>query len=287
MHQFHYRGPKLVTLLCGLLGFCASPCLASETLTAILLDGRRVAGSVDAKTDQHYLWIRREESNIQLSSGFPWSEVQRGEVGLQRFTAHELRSWAQERKPNGHRSLETTHRQPEDRPPLNSPAPVVHSKTVRTMVIKAHLAQWDNDSQTDGLRILVWPLDAQGRIVPINGQIDLTLMIERENRGGSEGPFQQSKFEELERSHHILREKDFMEGPAVLELPFTKQHPDFSLNMATQALVHARLGISGLGVFEASDAQVHLRESSRLRDQLQLYSPQRYLPLESGGQWNR
>ena len=155
------------------------------------------------------------------------------------------------------------------------------------MVVQGQLAQWDKDAQPDGLRIAVSPLDHQGRIVPIDGHVEFTLVVEQARINGGQSYAKSPQFAEAERFSFVVKREHFSEGGAFYELSFSKMHPDFDPNVASQALLHARLSVPGVGVFEASDAQICLREPSRFRDQLQYYSPGRYLPLESNGQPNR
>jgi hypothetical protein len=65
------------------------------------------------------------------------------------------------------------------------------------------------------------------------------------------------------------------------QLPFRQFHPDFYFDVARQALLHARLGVPGQGLFMASDANVQMRGFSRIRDELQMKTPQRFFPQEN------
>lgn len=263
-------------------------CVAADPMTAELLDGREVSGVIDVKTDSDQLWIRRDEAHFSLISGFPWNQVRRGQIREQTLDRNALKAWALEHKQVGRLLLElesSTDSQQEQA--ATDPRFTSIESPVSSLAIESYLANWDSDAQSDGLRVFVSPLDSHGRIVPINGQIEYTLVVEEEKINGGQSGSLRPVFRELDRGSFVVRREHFSQGPAVYELPFNQQHPDIALNIATEALLHVRLGISGQGVFEASDAQVCLREKSRFRDQLQYYTPHRYLNIESGGKPQR
>ena len=284
MHCFDCCISRMATLVFG-LSLSSIPCLASDTLKVALVDGRQIAGHVGSRTDLDRLWIARTEGNVELASGFLWAEISTGEVGSERLNAEELRRWSVERHIPHTSKLDRTFKQVDKRVAMNvQPNAKPPTSSVKSLAIRAFVGQWDQDAQSDGLQIFVSPLDKDGRLVPVSGQIDFTLMSEKEAYGGGQ-PISNShpKFAPIAQISQKVRASDFANGPAVYHLAFVKQHPDFDPRIATQALLHARLAIPGRGVFEASDAQVSLREYSRFRDQMQLYSRSRYLPLESGG----
>ena len=64
-------------------------------------------------------------------------------------------------------------------------------------------------------------------------------------------------------------------------MPFRQFHPDFYFDVARQALVTARLGVPGQGLFLASDANVQLRGFSRIRDELQMQTKERFFQQEN------
>lgn len=271
-------------------------CAADEPVTAELAGGRVILGHVDPHTDTQHLWLHRTEPGIQLSSGFAWSQVLRMTQGSRSATGSELLPFAQQlatarselenaspiareadrsRVVPHHRSSEESARTP----PVRSP--------VKYLRVHAQLGQWDRDVQPDGLQIFVSPFDAMNRLVAVQGHIEFILVgeIERIN-GGQHGPLR-PVFKELERATQLVRWDQFSAGPAVYQLPFSRVHPDFDADIAGQALLTVCLTVPGQGVFEASDANVSLREYSRIRDQLQFYTDRRYWPLESGGRPNR
>lgn len=259
----------------------AAPGLAQEPVTVELLDGRRVSGAVDEKTNDVQLWLRRSLQGIEMSSGYNWDQITGGLVGVTEVDNNLLQTWAARSKTAG-RSFNDLLKSANNAPRVTL-TNTVTSRSPQTMVIEARLAQWDQDAQSDGLQVIVAPLDNRGQIVPVAGRLRLTLVTERENINSIRGIPHRPEFIETERISHEVHAADFQHGAAVYRLPFSKSHPDFQPDMAWAGLVHARLSVPGCCALEASDASVALREFSYLRDQLQLVTPGRYLPLESGG----
>lgn len=255
--------------------------LPEESVTVVLLDGRTVSGAVDLKTDAQYLWLRRTAEQLDLVSGYPWNGVLEGHLRDRTLDHSELRAWASLQRQAGRTFAEIAPGLPSDLRLISAASLPVPVSAVKTLVVDAELAQWDKDTQTDGLRVFVYPLDAEGNLVPVDGHVELTLVAEREYARAAPGIVKVPDFVEGDRLTFPVRRAHFTAGPAVYQLPFDRWHPDWELTVAHQALLHARLSVPGRGVFEASDAQVCLRQFSRFRDQLQYYTPGRYLPLEN------
>ena len=90
-------------------------------------------------------------------------------------------------------------------------------------------------------------------------------------------------FPEIGRWNRRVRIADYdgLRG-ALYRLPFRTVNPELDMEFGSYGIVHARLGVSGHGSFEAS-LQVRVRTDSRLRDQLQLLKHRRFFPSERTG----
>jgi hypothetical protein len=290
-------GHALVIVRISLLAWacCSTIARAAEPITVELHSGHVVQGEVDEQTDGLRLWLRREADGIQLTSGFVWNQVRSVERGGQVFAGSDFLANSGAAKSAGktYQQLPYANRAGERVQPAAVetevlPRPVseqFHQKAierrVKTLYIEAYLAQWDGDPQTDGLRVFVYPLSADGELVPVNGQIDLYLLGEIERATGVVGNPTLPQFRELERGSQLVKVGDFARGAAMYQLPFRQFHPDFYFDVARQSLLHARLGVPGQGLFLASDANVQLRGFSRIRDELQMKTPQRFFPSEN------
>jgi hypothetical protein len=285
------RTELFAALAVGLFSLSIS---AGEPVTVELQNGHVVQGEPDEQTDEIRLWLRREVDGVQLASGFPWSQIWQVKSGNQVIPGREFFAVALGAKSAGKTYQElpyaTRGAEPVRQTTVEAelPRPVseqFHRKAVerrvKTLYIEAYLAQWDGDPQTDGLRVFVYPLAADGELVPVNGQIDLFLLGEIERATGVVGNPTMPQFRELERGSQLVKVGDFARGAAMYQLPFRQFHPDFYFDVARQSLLHARLGVPGQGVFMASDANVQMRGFSRIRDELQMKTPQRFFPQEN------
>lgn len=270
------------TLSAAEMAEAIAPRAVEEPVTVYLADGRVVTGTVDAKTDAQHLWLRRTAEQFDLVSGYRWELVLEGRTQERTLDHAQLQVWTASRKLPGRRFAEIAPKPSGEFQMVSATTPAAPPlPPVKTLVVDAELAQWDKDAQTEGLRIMVCPLDAYGNIVPVEGHIEFTLVVQRERVRPGKGYAGEPRFVEGDRLTFPVRREHFSAGPAFYELPFDRWHPDYEVTLANQGLLHARLSVPGQGVFEASDAQVCLRELSRFRDQLQYYTPGRYLPVEN------
>jgi hypothetical protein len=277
------------------ISFLSLRASAGEPVTVELQNGHVVQGETDEQTDDARLWLRREVDGVQLASGFSWNQVRQVTSGDRVMQGRDFLAAALGSKSIGKTYQELPYATRGAEPVRQAtaeanvlPQPVseqFHRKAVerrvKTLYIEAYLAQWDGDPQTDGLRVFVYPLAADGELVPVNGQIDLFLLGEIERATGVVGNPTMPQFRELERGSQLVKVGDFARGAAMYQLPFRQFHPDFYFDVARQSLLHARLGVPGQGLFLASDANVQMRGFSRIRDELQMKSPQRFFPQEN------
>ena len=276
------------SVVAALFGCLAAPfttaqeiATAPRSIVVVLRDGRTVAGELDPQTDADRLWVRRAVDAVVLRSGFAWLEIDGIVVEAETVPPEKFRQQAlSEPIPPG----------PEDQlilvaqslaPPL-PPAPVSLVRgRVRTLEIRAYSANWDGDAESDGLRLHVMPLDDQGRIVPVDGQLD-SVLIGQDVRRSYVLDLQPPEFPELGRWSHTLRAVDFGEAGAIVELPYSSRHPEFDRHLLPDGLLTVRLGVAGQGVFDASDDWVWLRPFSIIRDQLQFVTRhRRSVPAEN------
>ena len=162
--------------------------------------------------------------------------------------------------------------------PLRHPPPVLGQ--VRYVEMEAASSNWDADPEWDGIVVRVRPLDEFGRLVPVEGHLDVTLQT---------GPNPQPLAPFWSRVHAIGAWQRFVQagdyGPdgVTLRLPYqgvrpersnTRRHADQTIE--SHGDVHLRMTIAGHGVFHASDSYVRIRRFSPLRDRLQVEQGQRF-----------
>lgn len=163
-------------------------------------------------------------------------------------------------------------------------------RAVRSLTIKAEVANWDRDAEVDGLLVRVQPLDGYGNVVPVEGNLDVQLATETKLATGGRLIGDQSirrddSFRMTERWSVPIHAIDFDATGTVVKLPFRRFHPERHFDIAPDALAFARLRLPSAGAFDASDPFVLLRPASRFRDDMQLHQNRRLLPVEGPPRW--
>lgn len=157
-----------------------------------------------------------------------------------------------------------------------------HRRAVRSLNIRATVANWDRDAEIDGLLLHVQPLDGFGVVVPVDGIVDVQLATETKlATGGRSLTRLDNTFNVTERWSVPIRAIDFDAAGTTVKLPFRRFHPERQFDIASSALAMAKLKLPTAGVFEASDPFVQLRPYSRFRDELQQLRGQRLFPGEA------
>lgn len=158
-------------------------------------------------------------------------------------------------------------------------------RAVRSLHIKAEVANWDRDAEVDGLLLRVQPLDGFGDVVPVEGNLDVQLATETKLATGGRSITRDDSFRVSERWSVPIHAIDFDATGTVVKLPFRRFHPERHFDIAPDALAFARLRLPSAGAFDASDPFVLLRPASRFRDDLQLHQNRRLLPFEGPPRW--
>jgi hypothetical protein len=249
-----------------------------------LKTGPFVSGIIDLKTNTTSLTLRSEASGIQLQASYDWSDILAAKIGETVYGVEELKTVAAKMKSAGKSFQEIAPAKStlmtESNVIASQPAASVFDNRVQALSVHAELANWDADPECDGLRVFVVPCNSQGQLVPVDGEITLTLtgqfqaVATTHERRVTEG------FREIADARHLVRKADFARGPAVYTIPFDRYYPEKEFNLVPLGILTARLGVNTQGAFTASEADVVLRYPTYLRDQLQNITDRRTLPIE-------
>ena len=242
---------------------------SGKAISVILDSQHEVLGVVDQQTDEHMLWLRREAGNVSITSGYHWKRIVQWKTAVQPEPSSTPAS--EESPANEHlQTAETTAAH------ALKPSTPAHQR-IASLEVLAEPASWDSDAQPDGLRVLLRPVDSTGRLVAVHGQVSFYLLGQRPPWRVNYQLPPRDRFVQLGRwTRQVQQGRSTPEG-TVFQLEFRQFHPDRDFDVATGAILHARLSVPGIGVFEAALPQVDLRPESRLRDDLQLFTGKRYL----------
>lgn len=268
---------------------------AADTTSPFLVtlhSGRTLQGHVDSQTDDEFLVLSLANASIQSSSFVRWDRIATVRQGEQPVSLDELRERlpeiAQEfnLKPAfGGYEADGTHIDEEPQPDLestqNAESRATEALAVASISISSQVSNWDGDVERDGLLVDLYPLSTNGKRVPVNGQLECKLIVQKQKwQGGEHVDRSRDQFTVLERWNISLKQKHYEDGIATVKLPFKNRHPEAELDVDSDALLFVRLSVPGKGVFEASDETVRLRPYSAIREELQLYRGNRYFPQE-------
>ncbi len=268
---------------------------AGELVRVTMLDGRIVYGNIDARSNEQFLWVGLRSNRIEFASKHAWDSVAEMESEGRRVSRAELlQSLAASPKqvafdPSPWDELESNTETVIATSSHPSPASTSNSLdgvdlVPRSLIVRAVLGNWDADPRPDGLVVELVALNRIGRPVPFQGHVDLRLVVAFDDLGSGIRNAIPPQFRVVEhRSVQVSGAEISSSGTAIVRLPFRQETWITDVGIAPIGLVHARLSIPSVGVFEATDDTVILKDCNPLRDQMHYYLGNRYLPAERSG----
>jgi hypothetical protein len=291
---------------------------AQVAISVHLAGGRDFTAALDAQTDADRLWLRFENGGAELLRPVDWDRVVTADLAGHRLSGVELRRMVAEVRrelpatPAGNaggtvrvpatrtRSVRTTLPAAAQivmiGPPLVVPASAGNANgaeqppkggttstsgrtpRVVSLAIDARAGRWDENVEPDGLVVRVYPLDADGAVVPVRGTLTVDLWAEATpERSGWD--WRREPFQNAGHWTEAVRAADFGPGGATYRLRFYPSfHPEFEHWMGWRGAVHACLAVPGQGTFEATDDMAIIRPWSTVREHLQQVTRHGYFP---------
>ncbi len=278
--------------------------------TVHLTSGRRFTAEIDARTNEHRLWLRFETAASMILRPIDWAHVDRAVVGAETMDGPTLRQRAGEFKTaaaeqpvqptpsspstpiengasTGDGSQKTNWRENEvQREQLNLAEMAGHGfgqallmvPPVRSVRADAYLANWDSDVENDGLIVHVMPISANGGVTAMDGSVEIEWLADHRLGSGETHGFR--------RIGRWTRRVTLAQcGPSgvCFRLPIQAVHPEFDLDIAPRSVVNIRLVAPGHGVMETTVTDIRVRPYSAVRDALQLRTKRRFFPSERTG----
>jgi hypothetical protein len=266
-----------------------APAPASGDLIAVsLVGGRTYTAALDARTDSVQLWLRFETDGAEILRPIRWDRVAWAEVAGQKIPGEELHGLVEQIRqeipalpvaPAVTSNIVLIGAPDVDRAPESRAArpsnQAADTRRVVSLAIDAGAARWDENVDTDGLLVHVYPLDANGAIVPVRGTLNVDLTVERLDQYRLTQPFADGGHWE-----EAVHTADFGPTGAVYRLRFQSLNPEFNHWVGATAAVHATLAIPGQGTFEATADMACIRPFSTVRNHLEQMTNHRYFPNE-------
>ncbi|HEV3021992.1 MAG TPA: hypothetical protein VGX76_05975, partial [Pirellulales bacterium] len=279
--------------LAALLGLAIGSLGAASQETAPILvetvSGRVFTGQIDIRTSRQVLVLRTGTQNVTIVRPIEWKCVVRIRLDGKSLTPVELlqeleaSGWPRSNQdlPESPPSPQKPGRLPGPSDELSEegPASALDSAQplppVSSLHIEASVAKWNSGADNDGVLLRVFPLDAQGNIVPVGGTLEVDLIGQQEATQTRGNPFPQ-----LARWGQPVDAQDVGANGATYRLPFQAWSPDVNLQFGSYGSVHARLSVPGQGVFDDTATMVRVRPYSSTRDRLQQFRGSRFFPQE-------
>ena len=239
-------------------------------LEVTLQDGRVLTGNVGPQTTDSRLSLVLFTHRAQVKVDVAFSQVREVRAAGQSLTLDSLQQNLDEFR---------LQRVPDLARPEITEDPASPPRTrPQAISIHAELANWDADSEPDGLLLYLRIEDGDGQSLILPGHLESRLVALRPYHWRDAAhPDLAPRVTELKSWGVRVRSTDFRDGVAVVKLPFHGVSPEEMTDLAPLALISARYSIAGTGVFEASDTDVPIRRMGWTRDDLQLLTGRRKL----------
>lgn len=296
MIQF-FRPPLLILPLAALLAMLSREARAqapqdqpavdgSPLVTVELQSGRTFSGRISNRSTDERLVLLKERGTIKIWRPIAWNEIAAVKIDGEAAEVDRLRALANEAalRPGDERHVALRPAiTSEDQPIL--PEEAAHIPVVTSITFDAFVANWDGDVETDGLVVLLAPLDADGGLAPVSGTVEIEFFAPQRRTFHHAPKSGGDTLERVERWTVQVHPADYGPRGAKLRLPFGAIHPELDQDWPANhyGLVHVRFAAAGHGVFEDSRDGVRIRPWAPNRDQLEMNTGRRFLPTEGLG----
>jgi hypothetical protein len=285
-----FRQSRSLAQFLVILHLVAGADFAAETVVAHSRNGQILTGVVDERTTARRLWLRLAAPNIVALGSVDWRDVKWIEAQGRNYSAEEFRPEAMRLKStipdNVFAKIVAQRDQSVDNDRRDRAQRRRIWPQVQSLRIEADLANWDRDAEVDGLEVRVYPQAADRSVVPVSGMLTAQLFGQNITPDEMFEPARED-YSRLERWSVRLARLDFageeLSGhEAVIRLPFRRIHPEFEVDVRNFGQLNASLAVDGQGVHDAT-VPVILRSYSPVRERLQQYRRDRFLPGERRG----
>ena len=253
--------------------------------------------AIDAKTNDHRLWLRFGDSSVLLLRPIQWERIVAARHQGKILTVDQLRELAETLKKLPVQQAASSQPPQPTEPQQSSPTYPTFAQRAQaaldaeiplaSIALDAYIANWDGDVEADGLIIQLYPLGADGRVKRVGGTVEVELTALRGVHFAGASHSRGIRATRMARWTREINPDQVGPWGVMIKLPFQALHPEFDTDLSTHGLVHLRFAVPGHGVFEQSQDGVRIRPFSPLRDQLQRSQGSRFLPHERTGRGKR
>lgn len=130
---------------------------------------------------------------------------------------------------------------------------------IETLEMEAYVANWDLDSENDGLIVHLYPGNSKGELVPAVGEVQFKLFDQHRDIVEKNQVEGQVSYPEITSWRMQIHPEDFTPEGIILKLKFNNFNPDHRPELVIDSLFTASLQVPKVGHFQASDRDVFIR----------------------------
>ncbi|MFT5526382.1 MAG: hypothetical protein ACI9HK_004358 [Pirellulaceae bacterium] len=258
------------------------PSEAADLIDVSLQSGNQFVGYVDKTTDETHLVLRFGNASTYVLRRVEWGQVDSAIVDGEVLTAEQLRSQVD--------TLATDFIAPEKeagKPTFTAKQTytdlaraALKDRRVTHIEVAAALSNWDADVEADGIIVHVYPLDAAGRVVPVQGGLSVELFAMARVDFNDVPRSRGVQSQKIGRWYHRIDTGNYNANGITLKLPFGRINPETATQISSHGLAHVSFNVPGHGTFQNSEDYIRIRGFAPTRDLLEINTGKRYLPSE-------
>lgn len=261
-----------------------------HAVTVRLKDGTTRSGLIHAKTDSEVLWLHTAEQSIYIETSIPWSQVESVQTNNQPSSLPSVIQQA-----GSQLSIYPAV------PGLSQACCSVEAPidtNVSRLELFASVANWKNNSVSDGVQFRLNPMNFDGGTIPVDGMLTVRLIGRRHGtRDIRTSPLRfgfwmdgsamseylplhdNQRYVEVGRWTERVRADLFTTQGYVSRLPFRSVPPERDTDLDIDAMIECRFNMSARPVLYAV-TPIQLRTYNPVRDALQIERQTRLFPDE-------
>lgn len=262
----------------------------AHAVTVRLKDGTIRTGLIHPKTDSKVLWLHTAERSIYVETSVSWSQVESVQTNNKPSSLPSVIQQAGSQ-------LSVYPAVPElSQACCSVEAPI--DSNVSRLELFASVANWKNNSVSDGVQFRLNPMNFDGDTIPVDGMLTVRLIGRRHGtRDIRTSPLRfgfwtdgsaiseylplhdNQRYVEVGRWTERVRADLFTSQGYVARLPFRSVHPERDTDLDIDAMIECRFNMSARPVLYAF-TPIQLRTYNPVRDALQIERQTRLFPDE-------
>ncbi|PHR92475.1 MAG: hypothetical protein COA78_33480 [Blastopirellula sp.] len=236
-----------------------------EPLYEIQLEsGRTFHGVLSARTSDTQLSISSGDSHIKIIRSIQWERVQQIFLDEKQVSPERLRNLASMMRLPGEAEHQKKRNVYSNKIPAGGQDSKTNSSRLSSLEVDAHLAQWDNDLNYDGLLLNWFASDQSGNPILLHGKIEAELYTTQRHSFNAVPQGNGYRYTRIGRWVYQIN------GTDSIQLPFQAANPEDDLNLGESGYLKVKFILPGSGVVQRQIEPIRIRRFSPARDSQEL-----------------